>query len=37
MLGKDGMPLPEIFVKDNLHMNAKGYALWTPILEPFLL
>ena len=24
MLGKDGMPLPEIFVADRLHMNEKG-------------
>src|SRR5205085_12702237 len=26
MLGTDGKPKPELFVEDNLHMNAKGYA-----------
>jgi lysophospholipase L1-like esterase len=36
MLGEDGKPLPDIFVKDNLHMNAKGYALWTPIVREYL-
>jgi len=29
MLGSDGMPIPELFVKDGLHMTAKGYELWT--------
>ncbi len=29
MLGEDGKPLPDIFIKDGLHMNAKGYAIWT--------
>lgn len=32
MLGADGLPLPDIFVADRLHMNAKGYALWTKII-----
>lgn len=32
MLGSDGLPLPDIFVEDNLHMNPKGYALWTKIV-----
>ncbi len=36
MLGADGKPLPDIFVEDKLHMNAKGYALWTKIVEPYL-
>ncbi len=37
MLNERGLPRPEIFTKDNLHMNAKGYALWIPIIEPFLI
>ncbi len=27
----------DIFVKDNLHMNPKGYALWKDLLRPMLL
>lgn len=37
MLGSDGKPMPEIFIQDNLHMNAKGYVIWQKILEPYLL
>ncbi len=29
MLGADGMPTPELFQKDGLHMTPKGYELWT--------
>lgn len=36
MLGKDGQPLPDIFVEDRLHMNPKGYALWTKLVGPHL-
>jgi hypothetical protein len=36
MLGPDGKPKPDIFLKDNLHMNPKGYAIWTPIVRRFL-
>ena len=32
MLGETGMPKPEIFKKDMLHMNEKGYALWTDVV-----
>jgi lysophospholipase L1-like esterase len=32
MLGADGLPLPNIFVADRLHMNAEGYKLWTEIV-----
>jgi lysophospholipase L1-like esterase len=32
MLGLDGMPLPEIFVDDRLHMNEKGYAIWKKVV-----
>lgn len=37
MLGPDGRPLPEIFLKDELHMNAKGYKIWAPIIEKHLI
>ncbi len=36
MLGADGKPLPDIYVADNLHLNAKGYAIWRENLLPFL-
>jgi len=36
MLAPDGKPRPDIFVSDGLHLNAKGYALWTEIVRPFL-
>ena len=37
MLGPDGKPLKEIYLDDNLHMNAKGYAIWQKELQPHLL
>ena len=36
MLGSDGLPEPDIFIKDRLHMNPKGYELWTSIIGPHL-
>jgi lysophospholipase L1-like esterase len=36
MLGPDGKPKPDIFVSDKLHMNQKGYELWTTIVRPYL-
>jgi lysophospholipase L1-like esterase len=37
MLGKDGLPMKELFREDMLHMNSKGYAIWQKILDPYLL
>ena len=37
MLGPDGKPINDIFLKDKLHMNAKGYAIWQKLIEPYLL
>jgi len=37
MLNTDGSPMTDIFVEDRLHMNAKGYAIWKKILQPYLL
>jgi lysophospholipase L1-like esterase len=36
MLGPDGKPMPDIFVSDNLHLNAKGYAIWREKVAPYL-
>ena len=36
MLGQDGKPKANLFVKDGLHLNANGYALWTSIVKPYL-
>lgn len=37
MLKEDGTPMTDIFLGDNLHMNAKGYAIWQQLIEPHLL
>jgi lysophospholipase L1-like esterase len=37
MLNADGTPMKDIFIEDNLHMNAKGYAIWKKIMEPYLI
>lgn len=37
MLGADGKPLPNIFVGDDLHMNAEGYDIWRAAIRPTLL
>lgn len=36
MMGTDGKPNPELFVKDGLHMSPAGYKVWTEKLRPFL-
>ena len=36
MLGADGLPRPEIFSSDQLHMNPEGYKLWTEIVGRYL-
>jgi lysophospholipase L1-like esterase len=36
MLGEDGKPRQELFAKDGLHMNDKGYALWASLLKEHL-
>jgi lysophospholipase L1-like esterase len=37
MLNKDGTPNKSLFIEDELHMNAKGYAIWKKIIQPYLL
>ena len=36
MLDDEGKPIADIFIEDQLHMNAKGYAIWQKIIEPYL-
>jgi lysophospholipase L1-like esterase len=36
MLGPDGQPLPDIYSSDRLHMNERGYSLWTRIVKRHL-
>lgn len=37
MLGADGKPKPDIYIEDQLHMNAKGYAIWKKLIQPHLI
>jgi lysophospholipase L1-like esterase len=36
MLDASGRPRAELFREDGLHMNARGYALWTELLRPYV-
>jgi len=36
MLDKDGLVLQDIFVGDNLHLNAKGYKIWSEAIKPVI-
>lgn len=36
MIGLDGKPSKTLFIEDDLHMNDKGYELWTKILMPYI-
>lgn len=31
----EGKPRPELFIQDQLHLNEKGYEIWTEIFEPY--
>jgi len=37
MLGDDGRPRADLFESDELHLNTKGYELWTSLVRPILL
>jgi lysophospholipase L1-like esterase len=37
MLDENGGPKKDIFLSDGLHMNAKGYAIWQKIIQPYLI
>jgi acetyl esterase/lipase len=36
LLGSDGKPDGRFFLKDNLHLNSKGYDAWTRTLKPIV-
>jgi hypothetical protein len=36
LLGSDGKPDVRFFLKDNLHLNSKGYDAWTRTLKPIV-
>ncbi len=33
LVGDDGRPRPELFVKDGLHLSDEGYRLWTDVVR----
>jgi len=37
MLNADGFVMTDIFLPDNLHMTAKGYKIWQPIIAKQLI
>ena len=37
MFNKDGTVMQDIFIEDNLHMNAKGYAIWQKVIQQYLI
>ncbi|HJZ59249.1 MAG TPA: GDSL-type esterase/lipase family protein [Gemmataceae bacterium] len=36
MLGSDGKPIPELYVKDGLHLSPAGYEKWVPEVKKAL-
>jgi len=36
MLSADGTPRPELFIKDGLHLNEQGRAIWISLIGPVL-
>jgi lysophospholipase L1-like esterase len=36
LLGPDGRPAADLFLKDQLHLNDRGYAAWSKALAPVL-
>ncbi|MDH3650462.1 MAG: GDSL-type esterase/lipase family protein [Saprospiraceae bacterium] len=36
MLDESGHVFKDIFIEDGLHMNSKGYDIWSNVLRPFL-
>jgi lysophospholipase L1-like esterase len=37
LLNAEGKPRSDLFRWDGLHMNSKGYEVWTSIVRPVLL
>lgn len=36
MIGPDGQPRKELFLKDGLHMTDAGYRIWTDLVMPYV-
>jgi lysophospholipase L1-like esterase len=36
MVGQNGLPRPELFGPDRLHLSSAGYALWRSVIRPFV-
>ena len=36
MIGEDSRPRGELFIEDGLHLDEKGYELWSNLVRPFL-
>lgn len=36
MIGEDGKPREELFIKDGLHLSAAGYEIWSDLVRPHL-
>jgi lysophospholipase L1-like esterase len=36
LLDSDGKPNPAFFLKDQLHLNDKGYEIWTKLIRPII-
>ena len=36
MLNEKGEPMSDIFISDNLHMNAKGYEIWKEVIGKYV-
>ncbi len=36
LLSSDGKPNVEFFLKDQLHLNDKGYEVWTKLIRPII-
>lgn len=37
MLNEDGTVMADLLIEDGLHMNEKGYAIWTDVIRPVLM
>ena len=36
MLGENGLPRPELYIEDGLHMSPAAYQIWREVLKPYL-
>ncbi len=36
MIGQEGMPNPDLFASDGLHLSASGDGFWTQLVKPYL-